>query len=259
LSTCVYLYDGKLLLPLRALADALAEPAPWLLPYRPLLHRIAAATGVESIAGALNSARSGELEAISFVEHAELAAHEAYESFIFRTGTVPTRDNLHDLFNGIVWLSFPETKRRLNALQAEQIARHGRAGPRGALRDALTVFDENAALLRAPATLVDALRARDWHALFVTRRTEWQTANVVLFGHALLEKLVQPRKAITAHVWVVPALDDASIAASIDADSFTTKGLLPMPVLGVPGWWPANEAPGFYDDARVFRTRERSR
>jgi hypothetical protein len=24
-------------------------------------------------------------------------------------------------------------------------------------------------------------------------------------------------------------------------------------VLGVPGWWPGNEEPGFYDDAAVFR------
>jgi hypothetical protein len=248
-----------LLLPLRALLDALASPAPWLLPYGPLLQRIAAAAAVGSIADALNRARPGELEARPFVEHGALAAHEAYESFIYRTGTVPTRDNLHDLFNGIVWLSFPVTKRRLNALQAEQIARHGNTGPRGALRDALTVFDENAALLRAPTTLIDALQARDWHTLFVTRRTEWQRADVVLFGHALLEKLIRPRKEITAHVWVVPALDDTSIAGSIDADNFTTQGFLPMPVLGIPGWWPANEATDFYDDTRVFRPRERAR
>jgi hypothetical protein len=26
-------------------------------------------------------------------------------------------------------------------------------------------------------------------------------------------------------------------------------------VLGIPGWWPANEAPQFYADAAVFRTR----
>jgi predicted polyphosphate/ATP-dependent NAD kinase len=26
-----------------------------------------------------------------------------------------------------------------------------------------------------------------------------------------------------------------------------------VPVLGVPGWWAANEAPAFYDDVQVFR------
>ncbi|HQX67511.1 MAG TPA: DUF3025 domain-containing protein, partial [Ottowia sp.] len=28
---------------------------------------------------------------------------------------------------------------------------------------------------------------------------------------------------------------------------------VPLPLLGVPGWWPANQAPAFYDDAEVFR------
>ena len=31
------------------------------------------------------------------------------------------------------------------------------------------------------------------------------------------------------------------------------KGHLPLPVLGVPGWWPDNEMPAFYEDERVFR------
>jgi hypothetical protein len=29
-----------------------------------------------------------------------------------------------------------------------------------------------------------------------------------------------------------------------------------LPVLGVPGWWPPNEAPGFYQDPAVFRLRQ---
>ena len=182
-----------------------------------------------------------------------LTMDEAYESFIFRTRCVPTRDNLHDLFNGMVWLRFPQTKRRLNAMQAEAIERHGVGTARGPLRDALTVFDENAALLHASPSLIGALRARDWRSVFVTQRAEWQAAQIVLFGHALLEKLMTPRKAITAHVWVVDALDDASIAAGIDSESCTTKKFLPLPIPGIPGWWEANEDPSFYDDADVFR------
>ena len=61
------------------------------------------------------------------------------------------RDKLHDLFNGIVWLRFPQLKRRLNELQAAQIALHGIGATRGAVRDALTLFDENAAVVRPPA------------------------------------------------------------------------------------------------------------
>ena len=239
-------------MPLRALATALADPPPWLSPYLPLAQRIAASHST-SIVAALNAARTNDRLPISFVEHSALPREEAYESFIFRTGGVPTRDNLHDLFNGLVWLTYPQTKRRLNVLQAEHIVRHGTAGARGALRDALTVFDENAALLQAPTSLVDALRARNWQETFVKRRSEWSDARLVLFGHALLEKLMQPRKAITAHVWVVDSLDDASIAAGIDSQTLTTKNFSPLPVLGVPGWCPENEQSDFYDDADVFR------
>ena len=66
---------------------------------------------------------------------------------------------------------------------------------------------------------------------------------------------MQPRKAITAHVWVVENLTDDALASSLDPARLAAKDFLPMPVLGVPGWWPANEAPGFYDDEEVFRRR----
>ena len=31
--------------------------------------------------------------------------------------------------------------------------------------------------------------------------------------------------------------------------------LTPLPVLGVPGWWPDNADPGFYADTSVFRPK----
>ena len=140
---------------------------------------------------------------LQFVPQPDLPDGEAYEAFIARTAHVPTRDNLHDLFNGLVWLKFPQLKRRLNELQAQQLAQQGVQSTRGAVRDALTLFDENAAVLQAPEVLCQALRDRDWHALFVTRREAWADASLTLIGHALMEKLTQPRKAITAHVWLI--------------------------------------------------------
>jgi hypothetical protein len=202
-----------------------------------------------SVADALNGALGEGTR--RFVDHAELNAGEAYEAFIHRTGRVPTRDNLHDLFNGIVWLRFPALKRRLNALQAAQIAQHGVQPMRGAVRDALTLFDENGAWWPAPAALRDALRQRDWASLFVARRPDWTPP--VLFGHALLEKLEHPRKAITAHVWDGPGDDADSLLAALTPDTLAAKPFLPLPVLGVPGWWPANESGGFYADPVVFR------
>ena len=214
----------------------------------------------------LSSQNSAPCPAIpwpEFVPHSALHASavpgEAYEAFIHRTGQVPTRDNLHDLFNGLVWLRFPQTKRRLNELQAAQIACHGVQATRGPVRDALTVFDENAAFLQAPDVLWNALAAKDWHTLFVAQRSLWQQATLVLFGHALLEKLAAPRKGITAHVYrVAPAFHsvadlDAFVAHDISAEKLATKPFAHLPVLGVPGWWPDNENSGFYDDVTVFR------
>jgi hypothetical protein len=166
---------------------------------------------------------------------------------------VPTRDNLHDFFNGLVWLHRPALKWVMNRMQAGEIARAGIGRHRGPLRDALTLFDENGALLGADPSLAEQLAARDWHALFIAERARWRQAQLLLVGHALLEKLAQPRKPITAHALVVP--DPAQPAADVLAEALrrSPRPFLPLPVLGVPGWWPANEAPSFYDDASVFR------
>lgn len=230
--------------------EALAAPAPWLVPYDLERRRLLAAQRPgRSVAETLNAAldpRTGELAAgpLCFVAPQQQPAGEAYEAFIARTAAVPTRDNLHDLLNGLVWLRFPHLKRRLNELQAAEIARRGVGPTRGALRDALTLFDENGAWLQAPALLIEALRRRDWQALFVTHRSAWEQAQLTLFGHALIEKLARPRKAITAHVWVAQADDVAERLA---------EKPLPLPVLGVPGWCAANAEASFYDDPSVFR------
>lgn len=173
-----------------------------------------------------------------FVPQAALPAGEGYEDFVRRTGAVPTRDELHDFFNGLVWLHRPALKARMNTW-------HGLEARRGPLRDALTLLDENGAILHgAPPALVEALVARDWRRLFVELRPLWAGVRLEIVGHALLEKLLAPRKPICAHVLLAEPLEPATLAA---------KPFLPLPVLGVPGWWPANEDAGFYEDAAVFR------
>ncbi|MBB1599089.1 DUF3025 domain-containing protein [Variovorax sp. UMC13] len=232
---------------------------PWLAPYR--AHGEAVAQAVQqaaSVAAALSASRPGNAPA--FVPQGALPAGQAYEAHIFETRSVPTRDNLHDFFNGLVWCAFPHSKRHLNALQASEIARAGVGATRGPLRDALTLFDENGALLDAPPVLWQALVERDWQRLFVTERARWQEARLWLFGHALLEKLVTPRKPITAHVLRTPAgaaaaLDDAALAGALDPAWLRTKPFAALPVLGVPGWCAENASPAFYTDAQVFRPR----
>ncbi len=228
--------------------------APWLAPYA----ANALVMPDSGVAKALNSAAPSP---VRFVSQSALPDGQAYEQFIFETQTVPTRDNLHDFFNGLSWQTFPQTKKKLNQLQAAQLAIDGVQQVRGPVRDALTLFDENAAFLMAPQPLWDALIARNWQRLFVELRSMWAGAQLVLFGHALLEKLVAPRKAITAHVYLAqPAADsmaalDAWIAGDISADKLAGKPFVPLPVLGVPGWWPENEKLSFYEDILVFRPK----
>ena len=199
--------------------------------------------------------------AVEFVSQSELPNDIAYEAFIFSHKRIPTRDNLHDFLNGLCWLRFPQTKLRLNFLQAQEIASQGVSATRGSLRDALTLFDENVLLLQASDDLWHALQTRDWTKLFGELRDEWQSAHVVIFGHALLEKLVAPYKSITAHVFRIAsdidakddqALDDW-LATKLQPDYLATKPYLPLPVLGIPGWWPENEDLSFYSDTQVFR------
>jgi len=234
---------------------------PWLAPYRAIGETAAHSALRSSVAAALQQGTRPD-SAPTFVPQQDLLAGQAYEAHIFQTGAVPTRDNLHDFFNGLVWLAFPETKRRLNALQAAEIARNGVTPTRGPVRDALTLFDENGAVLDAPAALWKALAARDWQSLFVTQRALWSEARLIVFGHALLEKLAAPRKAHTAHVLLPPTasqdarrmpFDDQSLSRSLTAEYLAQKPFVPLPVLGVPGWWAANAAPDFYDDPKVFR------
>jgi Protein of unknown function (DUF3025) len=236
--------------------------APWYEPWRASGEPIADA--IEQGA-ALHDALNVAGAPLRFVPQGALPAGTPYEQFVFDTGQCPVRPGLHDFFNGLCWLQFPQTKRALNRLQAQEIARGGIAGRRGPVRDAITVFDENGALLDAPPELWEALLAREWRRLFVELRPLWSEARLLVFGHALLEKLVSPRKDLAAHVWRANcAMDsgadtDAWLAAQCSAEVLAGKPFTPLPVLGVPGWWPGNENFSFYDDSLVFRPRRATR
>lgn len=277
------------------------DGVPWLTPFAGLLARLPAPDHpayAETGLRALNAlARERALcnragKPLRFVD-ARALDDLPYESRIWRDGEVATRTDegaWHDFFNALVWLRYPQTKARLNQLQAQAIEQQGVGAVRGSLRDAATVFDENAALVIAPpqARLL-AWRDHDWRGLFLGERgreaagRQWLP---LLFGHALLDKLRLPFKGICAHAWLlhdpqladrlargefaaasgvrVLAADsgdgafaqlDAALAQSLDAGSLRRASFLPLPVLGFPGWWPANASDDFYDDPQVFRPR----
>jgi hypothetical protein len=260
---------------------------PWFAPWRELGEPTAQlALKQQSVADALNRTRVGfalgdanvkkqertatttneQLKEVKFVPQSALPEGQAYEDFIFKTSQVPTRDGLHDFFNGLCWHRFPQAKRRLNQLQAAEIEAQGIRATRGPVRDALTLFDENVVLMHAPDQVWAALQARDWLTLFVDLRAQWQQVHLVLFGHALVEKLVTPYKSITGHVYRVAnevnphdevALD-AWLAQDLQPAKLATKPYEPLPVLGIPGWCTANSESTYYEDTTVFRPKRES-
>lgn len=222
---------------------------------------------------------------LQFVSQNALTEGEGYEAFISKSGQIPTRDNLHDLFNGSIWLTFSKTKARLNFHHMQQIRQFGEAQGRGRVRDTITVFDENGAILvTANPDIGNALKAFNWQDCLVNPRADWDNpitpkldakACVYIFGHALLEQLIAPRKPLCAHSLIIHVDSsfftksmrekmadlDEILAIAVDElltnDNVTPKQLSPLPILGVPNFWEENEDKEFYNDHFVFRSGRR--
>lgn len=252
-------------------AAALDAQAPWLAPLRPLLPLLAQADWPAALSrgAARRGVRTAAGLPVRFVPPQDAGA-TAYEAHIAATGRVPTRAGgagaLHDAGNALMWLTLPRSKAALNARQAAELARAGVAATRGAVRDAATLLDESGLLLAcgddaALQMAATALAGHDWQRLLVEHRPAWgRTLVPWLLGHALLEKLARPYKAITAAVLLVradapgtAAAVDAAAAAGLYAAPLQSRRLPRLPVLGIPGWWAANAATSFYDDPQVFR------
>ena len=201
---------------------------------------------------------------VSFQAQTRRCGQRAYEAGILATGEVPTREgNWHDLLNALTWLAFPQAKAALNALQCRQLETGSRRGP---VSDAATLFDESGlVLVGGDDGLAGLLAGRDWKAAFVTRRNAWSGVRPYVIGHAVLEKLLAPWPGITAKCLFLPVAElpragpppawlDRAIAEAWRRGGITRPAeLFPVPVLGIPGWWPDNEDAAFYDNREVFR------
>lgn len=200
-------------------------------------------------------------------------SNAAYEQRAYLTGEVQTRsENWHDLFNALVWQVFPRTKAAINRLHYQ--AGQGRQQPgRGTARDVLTLFDESGvAVVCAQDELGDLLKKHEWKQLFWQRRDDVAAhMRFFVFGHSLHEKGLQPYIGLTGKALILPVagsfldlplprqLDelDAMMASHFLApDSLrATAALTPLPLLGIPGWWPDNAREEFYENTRYFRPR----
>ena len=172
--------------------------------------------------------------------------------------------NLHDTVNALVWHVFPKTKRAISEAHVT-LGAASTANGRPRRRDILTLFDEAGALIISQRDDLQALHeAHEWKRLFVDHRADFtRDCRVILFGHGTLEQLASnPHRGLTVKaLWLSLAAEvspddiDAHLAAAIAGGTLITASerRLPLPILGVPGWFAENDAPGCYDDLDVFR------
>jgi len=262
---CDFARRSPMFAPLKALAERLPAIG-W--PDAAVLNHVAEETGRRIV-----NARGQRIRFVP-AQHADGAP--GFEARTYVSGEVHVRRiNWHDLLNALAWITFPTSKACINgrhqaALEAEA------GGGRSPVRDALTHFDEDGVVvLSSRPELSELLRGFAWKALFWEHRAEVDDAmRFFLFGHALYEKALGPFVGMTGKALVfdvAPAvleLDAEAQRAEVDRLAalhlwnpermLQPRELCPLPVLGVPGWWAANEEAAFYDDTDYFRSGRRA-
>jgi hypothetical protein len=194
-----------------------------------------------------------------------------YEQRIADRGDISTReDNWHDLLNALIWLRYPDIKYALNQRQVREIARMGpklRSRP----QYALTHFDEAGVIVavRDPE-LLRLWDAHDWHGLFWRRRDAWLDGSIRLdvFGHALLEHALSPEKLLVGKALAFHSADVVDMAdvrrACVRAIAngkllCDPLDLRPLPLPGIPGWHPDNDAESFHRTSACYQPRREGR
>ena len=128
-----------------------------------------------ALAGGITTSRGQGLRFVAPRAHTD-RERRYYESHIAETGEVETRpENWHDLFNALVWITFPLAKARINAQHAAILEEGGEeeARNRSPERDALTLFDEGGVIVAARSPeLLRLIIDFEWKQLFWHRRSE---------------------------------------------------------------------------------------
>lgn len=237
--------------------------------FRHLLHSLdgGAFPGPEHLSGLLpDGLHSPGGQAVQFVPATDIPGLP-YEKHIWETGQVSTREeSWHDLFNALVWCRLPRLKVAMNAVHYQHLAEES-GGRRGKQRDALTLLDESGVIVAGShAGVLEALAARDWQRAFVGYREAWvDETRVLVCGHAILEKFLDPYKALTAHAlylhsgepMAIQEIDELLADTLLSGELLAEPGdLSPLPLMGIPGWWPSGpQDEAFYGDQGVFRPR----
>lgn len=204
---------------------------------------------------------------ITFTDSTTFTTPPRYESIIYETGKVPTRPaNWHDFFNALVWMSFPLSKAAINRQHYLAQQQHPGKKQRSPTENFLTLFDENGVIvLCSDPHLKHLLNTQQWLALFWENREAVQQAmRFIIFGHSIYEKALRPYLGMTGSGIIFSVEKSELLQTIVFVDqlvaTFLNKNVLPtrftpIPILGVPGWWPANESKSFYENTAYFRAK----
>lgn len=249
-------------------------------PLAPVLARLPADrwpahADLTALAEGITTARGQPLRFVPPREHTD-RERRYYEQRIAESGEIETRaENWHDLFNALVWITYPKAKAAINAQHAAILAEGGEeeARHRSPARDALTLFDEGGVIVAARSPeLLRLIVDFEWKELFWNRRADLDASvRFLAFGHACYEQALAPYIGMVAKTVFVPvdelffmlpveaqvAQADALVAAHFAQRTkfHSPKAMAPMPVLGVPGWHFAAQDEAFYDDPKHFRSK----
>jgi len=240
-------------------------PEPWLSHYRDLLDELGAdpwgSPFAEFVARCNALARERNLP-VTFAKPGSNRKSGAriYEERIVSLGEVETRGMLHDSVNALVWLRFPLTKLAISRLHVAEFAtREERTRTRR--QDGATLLDEHGLIFIARDPIwFDHIRHHRWTRMWIDERDAFVDATqTVVFGHGLLLRLPAPHRALTAHALPLFIGDDTSEGVDLDMrvasaieELVDPADLMPLPVMGLPGWSAGQDA-AFYGDSGVFR------
>ncbi|WP_333607189.1 DUF3025 domain-containing protein [Arsukibacterium sp.] len=216
------------------------------------------------------------LKDYSFIENSALLADgRYYESYIADSRQIPCREqNWHDLFGALIWCLFPQTKALINQLHQAEILREGNK-TRTVLRNKLTLLDECGVIIACEPDAIAHqtwLRQHQWQQSFIQQRQDWwQHIRPLIFGHAMYEMATKPFLGLTAKCWFIEVPSGFSQWSLTDAYIFIDQKLCqqiangaavldnqqlsPLPLLGVPGWYPDNQQQAFYENTGYFRPK----
>lgn len=197
--------------------------------------------------------------------------YKKYDALVFKEKKIPIRNNIvHDYFNALTWLAFPNSKTKLNKKNFTLLEKNYLNGNKNRPRniDLTTLLDESGIIiLTKNSYLASLIRQKKWKTVF------WDSRDIVkksfkffLFGHSLFEKIMNKYIGTAARALIFfnenLTLDkitisdvDQILSDCIDKDSFfkNLEKTVSIPLFAIPEWSSLNKKEEFYKGNEYLR------